>query len=261
MTTASFVLCYNTGGRNLPPSRWVMQYHRVDQEAVLLQARALDWTPHEKEDAEALWTRLRDNFRLLDSLLVPWIRIPRMRIPQWMSPAVWRARDDKTRSWADLRRCPTTANWERFARDRNRLKTLIRRAQLAADLRLSHNMGKGNRRFFAQLNHFRMARHSIQNVRRLDESDTVDLRETAQLFKGTFRCVYKADDHRSEPRFPERELTCQIAALAFAPEATRAALAGVNPEKSTLARVLTVPIAMLFNRTWAACRPIGNKQR
>ncbi len=228
--------------------------------------------PHEGDDAEAIWTRVKDNFRLLDSLLVRWVRINPMCKPRWMSPAVRRARDDKRRSWADWRRCPTTANWERFARDRNRLKTLIRRAQVAADLRLSNNMGKGNRRFFAHLNHFRMARKSIQNVRRLDGSDTVDLRETAQLFKETFSDVYKADDHRPEPRFPERVLTSQMAALAFTPEATRTALEGVNPHKSagpdgvhpslirTLASVLAAPIAELFNRTLVDGVPAEWKQ-
>ncbi len=94
-------LVVNTRGLNLPPPRWVKQYHRVDPEAVLLQARALDWMPHEGEDAEAIWTRAKDNIRLLDSPLVPWVRINQMRKPRWMSPAMRRARDDKRRSWAD----------------------------------------------------------------------------------------------------------------------------------------------------------------
>ncbi len=139
-------LVLNTGGLNLPPPRWVKQYHRADPQVILLQARALDWMPHEGDDAEVIWTRVRDNIRLLDSQFVPWVRINPMRKPRWMSPAVRRARDDKRRSWVDWRRCPTTANWERFARDRNRLQTLIRRAPEAADLGLSNNLGKGNPR-------------------------------------------------------------------------------------------------------------------
>ncbi len=74
-------LVLNTGGLNLPPPRWVKLCHRVDPEAILLQVRALDWMQHEGDDAEAIWTRVKDNIGLLDSLLVPWVRINPMRKP------------------------------------------------------------------------------------------------------------------------------------------------------------------------------------
>ncbi len=45
----------------------VKQYHRVDPEAVEFQKRAPDWMSHEGDDDEAIWTRVRDNIRLLDS--------------------------------------------------------------------------------------------------------------------------------------------------------------------------------------------------
>ncbi len=85
------------------------------------------------------------------------------------------------------------------------------------------NMGTGNRRFFAHLSHYRVAHKSIQNIRRVYGSDTVDLRATAKLFRGTNRDVYKAD-HHPEPRTSERELVSQMEALAVTPEVTRTAL-------------------------------------
>ncbi len=79
-------------------------------------------------------------------------------------------------------------------------------------------------------------------------------------------------DHRPEPRFPERELTSQIEALAFTPKATRTALEDVSPHKSAgpngvqtnliriLASVLAVTIVELFNRMLVNGFPADWKQ-
>ncbi len=198
-------LSLNTAGLDLPPPRWIKQYHKVDASAVMLQARALDWLPHDGDDAESIWTRVKANINLLDNLLVPWVKIDPTRKPRWMTPAVRRARDEKRRSWAAWRKFSTAENWVRYRSDRNRLKAVIRRAQVAADVRLSNNMGQGNRRFFAHLNHFRVARKSIQRIKKADGSDTTDLWETAEPFSEAYRNAYKANDHRHEPMVEARQ--------------------------------------------------------
>ncbi len=88
------------------------------------------------------------------------------------------------------------------------------------------------------------------------ESHTAEYNDS---YKWTFRYVYKADDHRPEPRFTERELVGQLAALEFTPEAIRAVLEGGNPHKLAgpdgvqhsliriLASVLAVPNAELLS--------------
>ncbi len=113
----------------------------------------------------------------------------------------------------------TAENWVRYRSDRNRLKAIIGRAQVAADVSLSNHMDQENRRFFGNLNHFREARNSIQRIKKDDGSDLTDVRGTVELCSEPLRNVYKADDYRPEPMVEARQLVNQMAALAFTHEA------------------------------------------
>ncbi len=147
-----------------------------------------------------------------------------------MTHVVKRTRDEKRRSWAAWRNFSTAGNGDRYRLDRNRLKAVISWAR--ADVRLSNNVSQENRRFFAQLNHFRIARKSTQRIKKVDGSDTMDQNEIAELFSGAFRNDNKAVDHHPEPRVEARQLVTQMAALMFTPEAFRSVLEGVTPHTS-----------------------------
>lgn len=243
-----------------PPEKFRRVFRGMDIERLVTEAEVLPWVP-EVDTIEERWRKIKENLTHLMDTYAPYRRLRRRGRPPWWRAKIEKAQRRKAQSWARYKRTEGHGRFLQYKRARAAAKNIQRQARLTYEEGLARRAKKQPKSFFNYVQSKATQRRAVGNVRRTDNTVAELAGEKAAVLRDHFVQVHVTDSGRRPLGMPAPRVPHEMPSIEIEEEEVEKQLKRLLVGKAAgpddlpseiirpLARVLSAPLAALYNKT------------